>query len=250
MTSIGPTRLAWLDIARGAALVAMALYHFVWDLAQFGLVPPETPFVDPWRSFARLIAGTFLLLVGVGLVIAHRRGIRWPSFWRRFATICAAAGLITAGTLFATPDAFIFFGILHMIAAGSLVGLALVNAPLAIVAFVAVAVAWLGVAFEHPFFDEPIWWWTGLGTTPIRSNDLVPFFPAFAAVAAGILAARLAGLGERPATSAPVRDPAPVSELPGRALAFLGRHSLIVYLVHQPLLIAGLWIGLRLLGRV
>ena len=245
-TAGGRGRLEWLDVARGVALVAMAVYHFVWDLAQFGVVPPETPFVQPWRLFARCIAASFLFLVGIGLVVAHGRAIRWRSFARRMAKVCAAAAIITVGTLVATPHAFIFFGILHMIAAGSLVGLALLKAPLALVAAVALAVAALGLGYAHPFFDHPIWWWTGLGTLPIVSNDLVPFFPSFAAVAAGILAARLGGLGADGASAASQG----VERSRASLLAFLGRNSLIVYLVHQPILIGGLWLTLKLLGRV
>ena len=245
---IAPRRLQWLDVARGVALVAMALYHFVWDLAQFGLVPPQTPFVDPWRLLARCVAGSFLFLVGIGLVVAHGGGIRWKAFARRLAMIAGAAALITVGTLVATPDAFIFFGILHMIALGSVVGLALLRMPLAVVALVAIAVGALGLLYERPFFDAPSWWWTGLGTQPIRSNDLVPFFPSFAAVAAGVLVARAVDIRGRVAAGRAAAAAAPAASI--RALAFLGRHSLIVYLVHQPVLIGLLWLALKLLGRV
>ena len=241
-------RYKWLDGARGIALVAMAIYHFTWDLALFGLIDPATPFELSWRLFARAIAGGFLVLVGVGLVIAHGRGIRWRAFGRRLATILLAAGVITLGTYVATPDAFIFFGILHMIAAGSVAALPFLRAPLWVVAAAAIAVAAIGLTFASPAFDTPWLWWTGLNATPVRSNDLVPFFPAFAAVLVGVLAARLAGL-ERPAgVSAPDASNVAFGNHPRwpSLLRFLGRHSLVVYIVHQPILIGALWLALRL----
>src|SRR5690349_4055324 len=85
------TRIAVLDLARGIALVAMASYHFTWDLEFFGYVDPGLTAVGGWKLYARCIASTFLFLVGVSLFLAHGNGIRWPAFWRRFAMVAGAA---------------------------------------------------------------------------------------------------------------------------------------------------------------
>ena len=237
-------RLAWLDVARGVALVAMAVYHFVWDLALFGIVPPITPFEPHWVGLARVTAATFLVLVGIGLALGHGRGIQWQPFWRRFAMIAGAAGLITAGTLFAMPDAFIFFGILHMIAVGSLAGLLLVTRPAFISVIVAFIVAVIGFTVSAPLFDEPALWWTGLGTRTIPSNDFVPFFPAFSAVAVGIAIAKIVPLNGMGSEGERNRS----SNALSRTLAFAGRHSLAVYLLHQPILIGTLWLFVQAFG--
>ena len=114
----------------------------------------------------------------------------------------------------------------------------MLNLPVAAVLIVAATVAGIGLTYEHPIFDQPALLWIGLGTQPARSNDFVPFFPAFAAVAVGIAMARLLPLRqfELSAMLATTR--------PARVLALLGRHSLIVYLLHQPILIGGLWLAL------
>ncbi|MCF3639770.1 DUF1624 domain-containing protein, partial [Rhizobium sp. TRM95111] len=78
-------------MARAMALVAMAIYHFTWDLEFFGYVEPGTAGTGGWKIFARLIAGSFLFLAGLGLVLGHGEGIRWHSFWRRLAKVGAAA---------------------------------------------------------------------------------------------------------------------------------------------------------------
>ena len=232
-------RYAWLDLARGIALIAMAIYHFVWDLSLFGLVSPQTPFEPHWRYLARATAGSFLFLAGISLTIAHANGIRWRPYSRRLAMILGAAGLITALTLYATPEQFIFFGILHMIAAGSVAGLALVRLPWWIAIGIAIVVLWIGLFYENAMFDHPFLWWTGLGTASIPSSDLVPFFPSFAAIAAGIAVAKLANL-EGGSTSSV--DTSTVS----RALRWAGRHSLFVYLVHQPILIGLIFAFVRI----
>ena len=239
-------RHGWLDVARGVALLAMAIYHFSFDLAMFGLIDPRAPISFPLREFARAIATTFLFLVGIGLVIGHGRGIRWRPFWRRFAMIAGAAGLITGGTLAAAlatgnPAFLIYHGILHMIAVGSLAALPLVRAPWWVAVLVAVLVAWIGLGTGVTIGDSRWLWWTGLSAMRGPSFDFVPFFPAFAAVAAGVAAARLARLDRRRSASPP--SPGPLALRP---FAWAGRHSLLVYLAHQPVLIGLLWLFVQL----
>lgn len=230
------SRIEAIDFARGAALAAMAVYHFTWDLEFFGYLPAGMTAVGGWRLFARGIASSFLFLVGVSLFLAHVEGVRWRSWWKRMAMVAAAAAAISAATYVATPGAFIFFGILHHIALASLVGLAFLRLP-AIVTLAAAAAAiaaplWLRAA---PF-DHPALWWVGLSVQAPRSNDYVPLLPWIGAVLAGIAAARIAraaGLLERMKS---VRLPRWT-----RPAQAAGRHSLAVYLLHQPVLIAGIW---------
>ncbi|MEQ9573770.1 MAG: heparan-alpha-glucosaminide N-acetyltransferase domain-containing protein, partial [Nitratireductor sp.] len=48
-------RIALIDVLRGAALVAMAIYHFAWDLEFFGYAEPGLTAVGGWKLFARSI---------------------------------------------------------------------------------------------------------------------------------------------------------------------------------------------------
>lgn len=230
-------RIEWIDLARGVALVAMAVYHFAWDLEFFGYAAPGMTAVGGWKLFARCIASSFLILVGVSLVLAHGRGVRWKGFWRRLAMIVAAALAITVATFFATPDFFIFFGILHQIAFASVAGLLFLRLPVVVTLVVAALVIALPNVFSSTIFDGPWGWWTGLAETRPRSSDFVPVFPWFGAVLAGIALAKLAagaGLVERLAALHPGRW--------SRPLRFIGRNSLAFYLVHQPVLIACIWL--------
>ncbi|AAL51990.1 hypothetical protein BMEI0809 [Brucella melitensis bv. 1 str. 16M] len=115
-------RLGRIDIAHGIALIAMAIYHFGWDLEFFGYMAPATTAQGGWKLFARCIASSFLFLVGFSLVLAHGRGIRWRPMAKRLLQIIAAAAAISAVTWYMTPDSFIFFGILHQIALASVLG--------------------------------------------------------------------------------------------------------------------------------
>ena len=55
----GGNRIDAIDIARGIALLAMAIYHFTWDLEFFGYAEPGLTAVGGWKLFARAIASSF-----------------------------------------------------------------------------------------------------------------------------------------------------------------------------------------------
>jgi uncharacterized membrane protein len=231
-------RIVALDLARAGALVAMAVFHFVFDLEMFGFVPQGTTMMPGWRWLAYLTAGSFLFLVGVGLWLGHGRGIRWRGYWRRLAMIVAAALVITGATWVAFPGAFVFFGILHSIAMASLLGLAFLRLPVLVLVALGAAVIWLPQVARFGVFDAPWFWWTGLQAVGVRSVDYVPVFPWFGPVLFGIAVAKgmeRAGLWARLAAW----EAGPMA----RALAVPGRHSLLVYLVHQPVLISLVWLA-------
>ncbi|SFJ12583.1 Uncharacterized membrane protein [Phyllobacterium sp. CL33Tsu] len=236
LSSISPAkpRLGRLDVLRGIALIAMATYHTGWDFEFFGYLEPATTGQGAWKLYARIIASTFLMLVGFSLVLAHGRGIRWRSFLMRLAQVVLAAAAITLVTWYMTPESFVFFGILHEIAAASLLGLLFLSLPAIIVALAAVAVVALPFYFVSPAFDPPVFWPLGLSEVLIRSNDYVPIFPWFGAVLFGMALAKV--MQQTGAMKLLAGDIAPAWL--NRALQFIGRHSLAFYLIHQPVLIS------------
>jgi uncharacterized membrane protein len=229
-------RIPLIDQARGVALIAMAIYHFTWDLGFFGYIEPETATTGGWRVFARLIAGSFLFLVGFSLVLGHRQGFRPRPFLIRFGKIALAAAVITLATWFAFPQTFIFFGILHAIAAASLVGLLFVRLPVAITLLAAAAAVAAPLHLRHPFFDHPALWWLGLSVDVPRSNDYVPMLPWIAPVLLGIALARLFVASALPERLAGFGNA--TKRRWKSLLEQAGRHSLAIYLIHQPVLIA------------
>ncbi len=232
-------RIHLVDTLRGLALVAMATYHFTWDLEFFGYLEPATATQGFFRVYARAIASSFLVLAGVSLVLAHFPAIRWRSFLKRFAIVAGAAAAISIATFVAFPGEWIYFGILHNIAVSSLLGLLFLRLPISVGVAVAVAIA--GAAFvnyqmipgvlDSSAFDTRLLSWLGFAEVPPRSNDYVPLFPWFAALLAGLLATRLAIARRWLARLATIQTRPNI-------LTRAGRHSLIIYLVHQPVLIA------------
>jgi uncharacterized membrane protein len=224
-----------LDLARGAAVVAMVVYHLFWDLAALGFIDQAEAARPGFRHLGATIAGSFLLLSGIALHMMWRSASDPAAFrakfLRRLAIVAGAALLVSLGTWFAMGDRFVRFGVLHCIAASSLLALPLLRAPAwaaAAAGAVLLAVPWL---VDLPTFAHTALLWTGLTAQVPAMVDYVPVLP-FAGMT-------LLGLALGPAFAA---GSGGASE-PGRAraaLAWLGRWSLPIYLVHQPVLYGGL----------
>ena len=227
------TRMPLVDVARGCGIVMMVLYHAAWDLSWFGYLQTDVGTDPLWKAFAWLTAGLFLVVVGVSLVLGTTgRGVDRGRFLRRLAVLVAAAAAVSLATRWLFGDTWVFFGILHHIAVASVLGLAFLRLPAAATAMVALLVLAMPRMVSLSLFDLPGLQWLGLGTFVPASNDFVPLFPWFAPVLAGIVVGRL--LRSRPR----LRELAarPRDGHVGRWLRLAGRHSLLIYLLHQPLL--------------
>lgn len=232
-------RLPLVDVARGVALIGMAVYHLVWDLGFTGIIAPVADRM-PWVALARLTAGSFLFLVGVSLVLATARGFDRRAYLRRLAVIAGAALLVTLGTAWFAPGTMVVFGILHHIAVASVLALPFLRAPVWLTAAVAALIFSLPFWASAPVFDAPWLVWVGLWTTPPPALDLVPLAPWFGVVLAGVVTARTLAPGWWRSAR-----PAPQSAVT-RALAWAGRRSLPIYLVHQPVLIGACLLAVQL----
>ncbi|ARQ00463.1 DUF1624 domain-containing protein [Pseudorhodoplanes sinuspersici] len=229
-------RIALLDVLRGVAIAAMVVYHSFFDLELFGLAYVAVSEHWGWIAFVRTIPASFLAVAGISLYLAHHNGMHWRNFWWRIGYLVAAAMLVTIISYFVDPDAIIWFGILHCIALSSVIGLAFLRAPLPVIILAAIVVL-IGPLFATPLLNAPILLWLGLGTEAPPSNDYNPLFPWFGFMLIGIAVARILAPY---ATKAVWAHWQPV-DVAGRVLALAGRHSLLIYLLHQPILMGVLF---------
>jgi uncharacterized membrane protein len=226
-------RLPAIDLARGLAIVAMVVYHTAFDLSAKRLIATDVPGSFGWTVLARLTAGSFLLLVGISLVLAHQRRFNAGGFLRRLALVAGAAALVSAGTWWFAADDFVFFGILHEIAVASVLALPfLLFAPAWLTAIA--AMLFLAAPLAGPRFDLPLLWPLGLAAEPPTSMDYVPLIPWFGVVLAGLVVGRVVVANRGRIAAFSPRDAV------SRALAAAGRWSLLIYLVHQPLIFGSL----------
>jgi uncharacterized membrane protein len=231
--AVGPQRIEGVDALRGLALCTMFVYHFFFDLRFYRVIAADFEHDLFWLGFRSLIVTAFMALVGLSLVLADRAGATGVHFARRVAVIAGCALAASAGSWILFPRSFIYFGILHCIAVASVLAWPLVRRPLAALG-IGCAVIVAGVAWTHPAFDARGLSWLGFTTTKPPTEDYVPLAPWAGVVLVGI------ALGQALARSG-FRAVAPLAAAP-IALRWLGRHSLAVYMVHQPILLGVLWL--------
>lgn len=224
-------RLAWLDSLRGAALAGMVVYHVAWDLHAYGLMATDPSVASGWLAFGRFIAGLFLTLSGFGLALAQRQGATAFTATKRLLRIAVAAALVSVATWIAVPAAPVWFGILHCIVVTNVIALMLWRLP--ILLLLAAAVAACLAPFLCGDVLSPSWAWTGLSEAEPHTLDFRPVLPWLAVVLAGLVIGRT-----RLATLEPGGN---LKRF--RALASAGRHSLLIYLLHQPLILGALMLA-------
>lgn len=244
-----------VDVARGVAMAMVVLYHLVYDLDNFGGYPIEST-AGFWAAFANASASAFLFLAGLSLALSFARDraaglqgwVLFGKYARRGARIFLWGMLITLVFL-ALGYGYVIFGILHLIGlsvilAYPLLGLRFANLILGL----AVVAAGVYVGAERLVMDGAAGILLApLGVVPegVFMPDYRPLLPWFGVVLLGLFFGNALYLTWRKNATAPTGCPSgdPFGEPPPylAPLAFLGRHTLSVYLVHQPVLIATLW---------
>ncbi len=235
--SLHSRRYDTVDALRGVAMVWMTVFHFCFDLNHFRFITQDFYADAFWTGQRTAIVSLFLFCAGLGQAIAVAQGQSWPRFWRRWAQVAGAALLVSAGSYLVFPRSFIYFGVLHGIAAMLLVMRFSAHwRPLAwwLLGAVAIALPWLlppllqGWGLDYAFNARSLNW-LGLVTRKPITEDYVPLLPWLGVMWWGMAVGHW--LSRRRAYLLALRLPAP-----GRALAWLGRWSLSYYLLHQPVL--------------
>lgn len=235
-----PRRYPLLDVIRGFTLLSMVLYHGSWDLVSLAGVDWPWYHTAGARLWQQSICWTFILLSGYCMTLSVRR-------WRHGITVFAAGLLVTGVTLAFLPAQRVIFGILTFLGSAMLVttlfrGLLERIPPIpgmGLAAFLFYSARWISRGIlQVPLgyrVQLPAGWYRGMATAFLgfpqegfASSDYFPFLPwifLFWAGYYGGLLMRRAGRGKERILSLDVPP-----------LSFLGRHSLLIYLLHQPLL--------------
>ena len=237
-----PLRFDAVDALRGLAMVWMTVFHFSFDLNQFGYLKQDF-YRDPlWTWQRTLIVSLFLFCAGLGQAIAVAQGQSWPRFWRRWAQVLICALLVTLGSWWMYPQSYIYFGVLHGMALMLVIARLTASwgarlwwlgaAAIASQLIAAYAMNTLATAEFVKIFNSPQLNWLGLITRKPITEDYVPLLPWLGVMWWGVAAGTW--LTRQGATLA---WPLPAAFKP---LALLGRWSLSYYMLHQPVLLGGL----------
>ena len=229
-------RIQLIDALRGLAVLLMVVHHFLYDLVAF-CGAPAWLFSNPVFNFLHYIfAGLFLFLSGVSSNFSRsnvKRGLK--------ALACTL--VITAVTT--VMDMPIVFGVLHLLGTCMvLYGLTRrfwEKLPFWVVPVVSIAGIVLTGHMAGGVMSESRWlWMLGWVYEGFVSTDYFPLLPWAFVFLLGTWAGKYIKAGRMPHWFYTADCP---------PLAAVGRHSLVIYVLHQPVLYGLTMAGLWLFGR-
>ncbi len=231
-----------LDLLRTAAILLMVVYHAAFDLSVFFDVPLD-PLSGGWLILQRITANLFLLLVGMSFAVSYgrmeaREASRkeiYGKYGRRGFSVILCAMLVTLVTFVALGDMYIRFGVLHLIGTGIIIlpfVMPLREGNVLLAALIFLIGTMTGTAPDgFGSFLLPMGW-----IPPgFQSADYFPIVPWMGTILIGT------AVGNLLYNRGWLRWHLPDHRLT-RIVTEPGRHALVIYLVHQPVLLLVLWL--------
>jgi len=221
--TITTQRYLEVDFIRGTALLLMVVFHLFFDLNYFHYIDIDIRHGLDWRYFRYLILSLFIGTVGISLILANQEHINYKKVALRAVKLLLASIAISIASYVMNPNMWIYFGVIHFILIGSLMGLLFIRIPtlsltLGIIIIVLFNLELINMHWLYNALKVPL-------HLPKYTEDLVQFVPWFALILIGIF------IGTKRwfifnLKASPLVNP----------IVFLGRNTLVIYLVHQPIL--------------
>lgn len=223
-----------IDFTRGIAVLLMITYHFIFDL----FFPSHNQFY--WLAI--LTASTFILVSGVSLSISYSRGAGFQKFAKRGFKLLVLASIITIISFLLLKQGYILFGILHFFGLSSFLIYPFIKySKSRTTALFGILVIVLGIVFLSLRVDFDYLIWLGLVPATFYTFDFFPIFPWFGLLLLGThIGSRLYPKGKRFFIINDAWD----GIIP-KILQFFGKNSLVIYFIHQPIILSILYLFWR-----
>lgn len=230
-----------IDLIRGIAIIMMIVFHLMWDLNYFGLISAGL-YSGFWGVFQKITAGLFLLLAGAMLAITsqkHGDDYVRHSFIRG-AKIFFTGVLLTIASWLLFPEQFIYFGILHLIGFAVIISPLFAKRKYFALLFSAIILA-VPAIYNTQLLGLDFLVWAGFAS-PLPSLDFTPVVPWIGVVLLGVFLGNLFYPNAKRAFRIREQNTILSDSVAAKKIQFLGRHSLLIYLIHQPILFCIIWL--------
>ncbi|NOX71569.1 MAG: DUF1624 domain-containing protein [Candidatus Micrarchaeota archaeon] len=242
----GKKRFWEIDFLRGIAIVMMIVYHILFDMNYFDLMNIDLHSL-PIFFFARSIPVIFIMVAGISFYISYERasgkmgkGELLAKYIKRGAWIFSWGLIITITSWIFVPEEFIVFGILHFIGISIILSYPLLGKDIDYLLLASASII-LG-AFLLPFasVNFPYLLWLGFVPKGFHTLDYFPIFPWIGFMFAGMHIGKTFyrdGKRQFRWKNAP-------KDIISTIICFLGRHSLLIYILHQLVILSFLYLFL------
>ncbi|MBT5933864.1 heparan-alpha-glucosaminide N-acetyltransferase [Sulfurimonas sp.] len=223
-------RLVGLDVFRGHAIFLMIIFHLFFDLNNFHILDIDILHGAFWKYFRYFIVCMFLFSAGISIKLANENGLNFTKLKKRILILALASLFVSIGSYTQFPNSWIYFGILHFFLFASIFGLLFLHIPKTslIVAILIITAYNIGTPNMHWLFNilqEPL-------NLPIKyTEDLVGLFPWFGVFLLGMVFSSY-NLHLKFFDNSFYKSDSKINIV----FAYMGKNSLLIYLLHQPLL--------------
>ena len=239
-------RLYLLDTIRGLAIIGMIFIHVSYDLPVYFNFIPQYLYSTWYEVFSQCVRITFIFLSGYCAMMGAKT-------LKRGLIVSAAGLLVTLVSFIAGVDPPIIFGVLTLIGASMLLSVPfkkIINKKNALPVFIVCLLlfvctlhlcsGYFGFVWHSFFYYPPALFrirnpyllyplaFLGIPGYSFASSDYFPLIPWFFLFMAGFSFYALCGESLKEKKFMRLRI---------EPLAFLGKYSLYVYLIHQPLIL-------------
>ncbi len=229
-----PKKRIWeLDAFRGICIIGVVIIHVLFDMREFFGLKFALPV---WLEMVQRYGGIlFIILSGICVTLGHHNIAR--------GLIVAASALVITGVTVLVFDKsyWILFGVLHLLAFCMLTYSIYRRIPWPVILGLGLAFIALGYYFESLTVSNEYLFPLGLITKKFSAGDFFPIFPHLGFFMVGTVLGKTVYKNKETLFKK-------VNErfFLIRFLSFAGRHSLLIYLIHQPIAF-GLFYAVRLL---
>ncbi|WP_445476114.1 heparan-alpha-glucosaminide N-acetyltransferase [Methanococcoides methylutens] len=235
-----------IDLLRGIAIIMMVGFHLLYDINYLGAYDINLA-TGPGFIIGRTTAILFITIVGTSLSLSHSKSRKiydpetgFIKYTKRGLKIFLWGMIITAGSYIFLRDGVIVFGILHFIGAAIILAYPFLKYKVTDL-ILAIPVIATGLWMQNYTIGNTWLFWIGLHQDGFHSYDYFPILPWFGVLLIGIFLGNT--LYPNYARSSLISRIPDISDmLPVKALCYMGERSLLIYLLHQPILVILLYI--------
>lgn len=229
------SRIYFLDELRGLALIGMIIYHTLYDLyAIFGL---KFDFDAPvFNALQIAVCCTFIIIAGISSRLSR-------NIFKHGLIVFGAGLLMTIGTYIFMPKLTIWFGILHFLGVSMIIYAFFkenidkikpeISSAISFIIFLCLyglpygSILFGKIAVPEEFYFSKYLAIIGLPGKDFSSADYFPLLPWFFLFLAGCFIGKY--FKER-------KIPDFMLKKRSKFLSAIGSHTLIIYIVHQPVI--------------